>query len=216
MRTPNPNFVAWADLESTDNDPTAPHAAILEAAVVITDWTPELNVIASASMLIRPAGLQSDHDMMWNRMPPVVREMHTANGLWREATTSDDAWSMHEADAAIAAWVVEQTGGDPLPLAGSGVGHLDLPFVKAFMPKLATRLTYWPLDIGNVRRMLDLAGRADLVDLVTDVDAKPHRALGDVNLHIAEARRYLGLLAAIPHTDTLVDDQGGQTEALFG
>lgn len=194
----HPQHVLWIDLETTDTDPFSDVACILEIGAVVTDWTPELNVVAEASMLIRPPGLQSDHDFIWARMNPVIRDMHHGNGLWAEATTSDDAWLVHEADQGITRWVVEHVGDEAVPLAGSGVGHLDLPFIKRHLPMLATRLTYWPLDIGGQRRMLQLAGRGDHVDLPTDVDAKPHRGLDDVRLHITEARRYLKLLGRLP------------------
>lgn len=201
-RKPPPSHLLWLDLEATDTDPYAEHAAILEVGAIITDWSPELNEVGRASLLIRPPGTQQDHDLLWSRMDPFVQTMHRTSGLWQEATSSDQAWGLTEADRAIAQWVIETTGsGDPVPLAGSGVGHMDLPWVRAFLPQLAARLTYWPIDTGNVRRCLQLAGRDDLVDLVTDVDAKPHRGLGDVELHVAEGRRYLRLLGAIPQAD---------------
>jgi oligoribonuclease (3'-5' exoribonuclease) len=129
----------------------------------------------------------------------VVQQMHHDSGLWAEATTSPDAWDMLNVDDALTGWVLDNIGGDQrVPVAGSGVGHLDLPFVKVFLPRLSTRLTYWPVDTGNVRRLIQLAGRDDLVDMATDVDAKPHRALPDVELHVAEARRYLQLIARLP------------------
>lgn len=198
----SPTHICWIDLETTDSDPDAWHATVLEVGVIVTRWAPDLPEVARASLLIRPPGTQADHDMIWSRMPQVVRDMHRANGLWEEATTGDAAWPMHRADPELAGWlerVVTDDGGTPkVPLAGSGVGHLDRPFVKLHMPVLWTKTTYWPLDIGNVRRLMEAAGRSDLVDLATDVEAKPHRGLGDVELHVAEARRYLGLLGAIP------------------
>lgn len=196
--SPQPTHGIVLDLETTDSNPYAPHAEILEIGAVLVAYTPDLPEIARASLLVRPPGLISDHDQMWARMLPVIQRMHTDNGLWAEATTSEDAWSITDADRALAEWIVETIGPDPIPLIGSGVGHLDRPFVAAYMPHLMARLTYWPIDIGNVRRMLELAGRADHVDLVGDVDAKPHRALGDAEMHLLEARRYLQLLAQLP------------------
>lgn len=218
MSTPTHALVV--DLETTDNDPYAPHSAILELGAILCRWEPELPEVARASLLIRPPGAQPDHDLMWSRMPQVVRDMHTANGLWREATSSGQAWDLTQADRAITSWVTEHIGTDArVPVTGSGVGHLDHPFIKAKLPQLAQRLTYWPLDIGNVRRLLALAGRDDLVDLPTDVDAKPHRGLGDAELHLAETRRYLQLLGRIPgagadpteHTDEGLPLRGGVT-----
>lgn len=194
----NPTHALWVDLESTDSDPYSDHAAILEVGAIITLFDPDLTEVARASMIIRPPGAQPEHDAIWQRMVPVVRQMHTDNGLWLEATTGETAWNIIEADQALRQWVHTHTGGTPVPLAGSGVAHLDRPFVMAHLPHLSTQLTYWHLDIGNVRRLLQLAGRDEHVDLATDVAAKPHRGLADVELHVAEARRYLQLLGSIP------------------
>lgn len=194
----NPEYGLVLDLETTDSDPYADHSAILEVGAIVVRYENGLPEVARANLIIRPPGLQADHDLMWARMPTEVQQMHSGNGLWNEATTSPDSWGIAEADRAIAEWVVEEAGGAQLPLIGSGVGHLDRPFVLAHMPHLANRLTYWHIDIGNFRRMLDLAGRSDHVDLVGDVDAKPHRALGDAEMHLLEARRYLQLIGQLP------------------
>lgn len=193
-----PQHLLWVDLETSGNDPSDALAAILEVGAIVTSWEPELPELARASMILRPPGSLADHDRLWAGMPDVVREMHTRNGLWEASTTDPDAWSLTDADTAISGWVRTHAGEGLVALAGSGVGHLDMPFIKAYLPRLAGRLTYWPLDIGGTRRMLDLAGRSDLVDLAGDVHAKPHRALADAELHVAEARRYLRLLAQIP------------------
>ena len=195
-----PSHLLWLDLESTCSDPHEPIAAVLEVGAIITAWEPSLTELARASMVIRPPGIAGDHDRTWAAMLPVVRDMHEASGLWLEATTGDEAWNLVDADQAISGWVRQHCGDGPVALAGSGVGHLDFPFVKQFLPQLAMRLLYWPLDIGGFRRMLDLAGRADHVDIPGDVDAKPHRGLGDVEMHVAEARRYLALIAQLPTT----------------
>ena len=196
------SHICWVDLESTGTNPHDQHAAVLEAGVIVTRHDPELTEVARASMLIRPPGLQSQHDLIWARMDPFVQDMHRANGLWAEATTSTDAWDNVEADVELGRWlagVVRRDGGElPVPLAGSGVAHLDSPFIKAHLPAFAQHLTYWMIDIGNVRRMLQLAGRPDHVDLVGDVEAKPHRGLADVEMHVSEARRYLKLLGELP------------------
>lgn len=187
----NPAHLLILDLESTQADPYHQYAAVLELGAILVRWDPELTEVARASMLIRPPGNTQDHEMIWQHMPPVVQQMHRDNGLWAESTNSDEAWQIHEADRAITDWLTGFTNGEPVTIAGSGVGHLDLPFVKVLMPHLASQLTYYPVDFGNFRRMLTIAGRVDQVDKLTDVTSKPHRALGDAELHLAEARRYL-------------------------
>lgn len=191
--------VLFADLETTGTDPHALRASILEAGFVLTDGTPELNVIAEANLVIRPLGDRHDHETLWAEMPPVVRDMHTANGLWTEATDPDaDAWNATDADLAIARWLESYIGDFQVALAGSGVGHFDLQWIRRHLPRVASDLTYWVFDVGVIRRSLALAGRRDLVDLATDVEAKTHRALADAHLHVAEARRYLTLFRSIP------------------
>lgn len=212
-RKPPPEHALVLDLETTDTDPYAGHATVLEIGAIVVRHTPELEVLGEASLLVRPPGLASDHDWIWSEMHPVVREMHSANGLWSEATTSEDAWALHDADAAVVNWIRELTGSDAqLPLLGSGVGHMDQPWVKACLPRLAAATTYWTLDVGVLRRTLELAGRDDLVDMVTDVDAKPHRGLDDARLHLTEMRRYVGLLGAIPRADVGVVPTGQPAE----
>lgn len=192
-----PTHCLWIDLEATTTDPTLPYAAILEVGAVITRWEPDLPEVARASMVLRPPGSLGDHDRMWAQMDEIVRKMHTDNGLWEEATVGPDAWALHEADDAIAGWIRQHAGETRLPVCGSGVGHFDLPYLKVFMPRVAVGLTYWPIDIGNLRRMVELAGRPELLDLPRDVDAKPHRGLADVLMHLDEARHYLRLLGSL-------------------
>jgi oligoribonuclease (3'-5' exoribonuclease) len=187
------------DLETTDSDPRLPHASILEIGAVLVTLDRDVQIVAQASLTIRPPGSQPDHDMMWAAMPPVVQTMHRDSGLWEEATVGEDTWAIHEADTALVSWINEHVDADvAIPIIGSGVSHLDVPFVREFMPRLTRRTTYWSLDVGHLRRALQIAGRDDHVDLVTDVDGKPHRGLDDALLHAAELRRYLSVLASLP------------------
>ena len=185
------------DLETTSDDPYVRGASILEIGAILTR-SPEMEVIAEASILVRPPGSSNDHDVLYANMIPVVRDMHASSGLWAECTGPDSQYRIDDADRALVGWLDSYDVIEPLPICGAGISHLDLPFVRAFMPALAARTTYWGLDISPTRRMLTYVGRDDLVDLATDVDAKPHRALGDARLHLAEARRYFGLLAQLP------------------
>jgi oligoribonuclease (3'-5' exoribonuclease) len=204
MTSPAPTHICWIDLETTDTDPRRPHAYILEVGVIVTRHEPELTEVGRARMVIKVPGSQPDHDLVYGRMDPFVQRMHTENGLWAEATVGGEGWDISDADRQLAGWVSNTVRGDdgimPCPIAGSGVAHLDRPFVIGHMPILSAQISYWLLDVGVQRRLLELAGRGDLVDMATDVDAKPHRALGDVELHVAEARRYLQLLGTIPVT----------------
>ena len=192
--TANPPLLAFTDIEATGDDPrTDP---ILEIAVVLVEWGPTLPEVERGSMVIRPPGSHADHDRLWARMIDPVRTMHRESGLW-QAATADTAWNPGDADAALQKWIRKHTD-TLIPIAGAGVGHYDLPMLRQQMPRFHSLLTYWPWDVSDIRRGLQLAGRHDYVDLDTDVKAKPHRAAADVDLHLAEARRYLAVLQSLP------------------
>lgn len=205
MSEPYAGPLLFCDTETTGLDPHATRAAMLEAAFIITEG-PELEVRAEANLIIRPAGNSQDHDTLWASMEPVVREMHEANGLWHEATLGGSAWSTHDADDAIAAWLTEQGITSPIPLAGSGVERLDRPWINAFLPRVASRLTYWALDISPQRRTMQYAGRLDLIESEVEkslAENRNHRALDDVRLYVDEARRYMRLYRSMPTPEVL-------------
>lgn len=188
-----------------------PRASFLELGMIVCRDTPDLEEVGVASVLIRPPGTLQDHDLLFASLLPVVRDMHTRSGLWQQATTDSEAWRVDEADASLAQWL--DSLGVPLgkvPLLGSGVSHFDSRWIAAHLPRLASRVTYWTVDAGVIRRALELARRDDLVDKVGDVDAKNHRALDDARLHAAELRRYLRLLAAIPVADAPIAPPAAQ------
>lgn len=194
-------FVLVFDLETTGLDETPLDASLLEFGGLLCRETPELPIIAEANLVIRPPGGQLDHDRIWAGMPDVARRMHLDNGLWAEATTrpAADSWSAWEADTALCQWLDQHVpAGQLVRAAGSGVSHTDQRWARRHLPQLHERLTYWSYDAGTVRRMLELAGRGDHVDLAGDVDAKPHRALEDARMHRVELVRYLDLLRRLP------------------
>lgn len=191
---PGTAFFLVLDLETTGLDETAPYASILEFGAYLTRDDQALTLVADATTLVRPPMV----DEAWVNMHPAVRDMHTTSGLWNDVTTRPDAAMIGDLDNQLVAWLNGLTGTARIVLAGSGVSHYDQRWLRAFMPALHRRLTYWSVDAGVMRRMLEFAGRDDLVDLPTDVDAKPHRAAGDAALHLAELRRYFELLRSIP------------------
>ncbi|MGY6496732.1 MAG: hypothetical protein ACXIUP_00740 [Microcella sp.] len=79
-------------------------------------------------------------------------------------------------------------------LSGSGVGAFDLQFIRQQMPDLASRLEYFPHDVGQLRREWK---RATGSDLVTVNNAKPHRALVDIDLHLIETRAFRKVLTEV-------------------
>lgn len=187
--------ILWIDLETTGSD--AQEHSLIEIGAVVTDDTPELTVIDHFTVVIKTI---TDE---WVDAVPVVLDMHTKNGLLVESLT--DGVNYPDAVNMFADWVNSfDWRNRRVPLAGSGVGHFDrvwldrmLDDVKPEFPQMA----YWSYDIGCVRRFARLGGLRDLEDFGYDGTQaganKPHRALDDIFDHIAEARAFISMFAAV-------------------
>lgn len=197
--------ILWLDLETTGLDVT--HDRIVEVGAVLTNQ--DLHEVDRYHAVLRwPFAALKE------MMAPEVWEMHTANGLIRDCTAATGTLSRVSADLVdfIEAYVDPD---ETLPLAGSGVGHFDLHFVREWLPRVADRLAYWTIDIGVVRRFLrDIVGLPE-----PDRENVPHRAMDDVLLHLDEARTYRDLLResheiANGREDGKVEHLGGMVDHL--
>jgi oligoribonuclease len=182
--------IAWIDLETTGSDEHA--GSLLEVAAIVTDE--HLRELDRAEWLVDP---DIEHVAT---MAEVVRAMHTESGLLDEI---DRHKAAHLAGRYPDAVVdppdyVDRRLRDLLDLyairgrlilAGSGVGHFDSRWIRAHLPRSAKRLTYYPWDVGVVRRFLGSVDPA-LVLEQHPAGAKPHRAMADAELHLAEWRAY--------------------------
>lgn len=192
--------LAFIDLETTGTDET--NGSILEIGAIVTDE--ELQPLASWETLVDP---QMAHVA---DMAPVVREMHTASGLLDQLdriapelvanTAPDGIRYLPDADYRLAELLRPFTIRGQIVLAGSGVGHFDARWIARHLPRTSKLLTFWTIDVGVVRRFLSML--AD-VDIPTLNDRKPHRALDDVRLHLAEATVYRDALRAATSTINL-------------
>ena len=172
---PLPRFLLWLDLETTSLDPA--NTSVLEAFWELTDWN--LNPVASAHG-VRLATKD-------NPLPPMddfVCEMHAKSGLI-DACMSDDHTDVGTAMYRLVALL--HGIGEPVALAGSGVSHFDRLVLAARYPDVASRLTYWSLDLGPIRRLAKGTGYGDLA--LPDADIA-HRAEADVRRAQAEFRQW--------------------------
>lgn len=118
------------------------------------------------------------------RRLPVVLDMHTSNGLIDDLSDPSKVVELGEAEDRLLDWFSDDR---PVTLAGSGVAAFDHPMVRAHMPRLASRLTYYSHDVGHPRRQF----REATGHLLTKVDGlKTHRALDDVRCHLEEYRTF--------------------------
>lgn len=178
----------WLDLETTGTDEHAD--PILEIGVILTEARAPFRELAEFTAVIGDGLPDGWHD----RMPEVVLNMHTVNGLLDEIPTS--TWSAPAAAQAVIATMSPFTKAHHVMLAGSGVGHFDRRFLAAQMPALDRWLQFPCLDVGVLRRAMVFTGRTDLIPETGDYDIKPHRGLDDARLHLAEWRHYAGLIDA--------------------
>lgn len=173
----------WLDLETTGLD--VERDEIVEVAVIGTD--DDLNPIFEFSEVCRP----SKHSL-YNELMSL--DFHAINGLASDVATSTQ--TIGDVENALLA-ELERIAGPvsrgSLILAGSGVGHFDRKFIAKHMHRLDQLLHYRPIDVGSARELfLRTQGR-----LHTEVNnLKTHRALDDVNCHLAEARAFAGMFAA--------------------
>lgn len=187
---PPTTHLAWVDLETTGTDEN--RDPIIEVGFVLTDI--DLQPVHTYSAVVQPRVPLST---LMTEMPPVVREMHEANGLL-DALRADEGvpLDMVERDL-IDIFKRENIDKHAILLAGSGVGHFDLRFIRRQMPEFAKWLAYAVIDIGVIRRFLrDVCDNADAVPASGDAATKTHRALDDVYQHLNEARHYRTMLSA--------------------
>lgn len=176
-----PDRILWVDLETTGN---RPGDEIIELGAILTNAS--LDEISDYTSVFTT-------DVPIGGLDPVVLEMHTKNGLWKDVLGAKLLAADPKVEQGIFAWLARYGGvpaGRSLPLAGSGVCHFDRRYIEVAWPNLANRLTYWSLDVGSVRRMAQLADYAPELHY----EGKTHRALDDIRQHLTEAREYLAVL----------------------
>jgi len=191
-------YLLWLDLETTGLD--LAQDRILEVGAILTDS--DLREIASY------------HDVLhWPRetldaliTSDYVHEMHTDNGLLADCTA--EAATLPDVTSGLLQLLNYVPDRRPITLAGSGVSHFDLLWLRKWLPRVAEALTYYTVDIGVVRRyMRNVVGLPE-----PDREPLPHRALQDARLHLAEARTYRDLLRE--SHDIANGREDGQVEAL--
>jgi oligoribonuclease len=179
----------FTDLECTGLDEHRDE--IIEFGVIGVDQG--LNELFRFQTLIRPtvATIERIEEQ------PYVLAMTEANGLIEELRGAVGSWglpSLSDVEDVLIGLIDTHGDGSKVTLAGSGVATYDFTFLKAQTPELAKKFTYFCNDVGDSRRRWRAATGGDLVP----IDAtKNHRAFDDVTIHLAEARYYRQLFAAI-------------------
>jgi oligoribonuclease len=174
-----PDYYLWMDLETAGTDENVD--PILEVAAILTDRR-LMDVFWEYSSVVQPESIR------WATIPPVVEEMHVASGL-KAALDAGRGKSLVEVETTILNLLCEETGGDVVQMAGSGIGHFDRRFIRAQMPLIEVCLDYAVLDIGVVRRFI-----RDTIGYPIPERPNRHRALADIRDHLQEAREFIELV----------------------
>jgi oligoribonuclease len=128
----------WLDLEMTGLDEKS--CAILQVAMVITD--PNLKVLAEIDLPIwQPESILST-------MIPIVRSMHTKNGLLERVRTSEH--SVPQAEFEIMKILTQYVGYKKGVLAGNSI-YVDRRFLQVHMPTFEGYLHYRQIDVSSIK-----------------------------------------------------------------
>ena len=177
----------WVDLELTGLDTELDR--IIEFGVIGT--TQDLDVLFRRTITVRATRAS----IARIRSIPPVLAMHTANGLLDELTgpDADSLPTVRDAEVELLQVIDSYTAGTVI-LAGSGVWHCDLRFLRHHTPELAARFDVREiLDVGTNRRAYRRATGRDLTEANT---GKNHRADVDIQCSLDEGRAYFELYRA--------------------
>lgn len=178
------DHILWIDLETTGTDENEDEDDILEVGVILTEGF-NLTVLEERAYVVH-SDLAVGVIAGEGAIPPIdpfVVDMHHKNGLWKDS--DEQGRPVKEVEQLLIEMLDLHGVGSKVALGGSGVGHFDRRFIAAKMPRLAERLTFWPLDVGVLRRFFR---HCHAGDGWPSQEAKTHRALDDIQLHLREYR----------------------------
>lgn len=170
---PSPCFI-WLDLEMTGLDPDT--CAIIEVGVIITG--PDLVPRAEMERVVWQP------DDMLARMEPIVREMHSRNGLTKRVRESQI--SLRIAEKEVTALVSQHCDLGEGILCGNSI-HTDRRFIAQHMPMLDRYLHYRQVDVTSLK-VLANAWFPDMAQLKKVPSG--HTALADLRASITELTHY--------------------------
>lgn len=187
----------WLDLKTTGLDPQ--RHTILEVACRLADFERPFETSNDAGPYEAVSFHHDPATGLYEKLDPIVVEMHTKNGLWAACVKS--AQTVGDIERDLLEIVPEAQGDDRLILAGSTIGF-DMSFLRVHMPTLAARLHYRLYDVTSVKLFCQSLGMPKFPK------AEVHRAMPDVLESIAHARACRDWLARAGITGAIRPDGG--------
>lgn len=173
-----PARFVWVYLEMTGLEPET--HAIIEVAMVITGA--DLKPLCEYDAVV----WQPEEQLL--RMEPIVREMHTENGLLKKVRASTKSLRVVEKD--LGALLAEHCGFGEGVLAGNSI-HTDRRFLIHYMPLVDRYLHYRMLDVTSLK----VLARAWYPGATEFKKAKSdHTALSDIKESLRELAHYKATL----------------------
>lgn|SRR3989338_6209746 len=167
--TPPERWV-WIDLEMTGLDEK--HCVILQAAMIITDSN--LNEIACVDATIwQPESALAS-------MSPIVKDMHTKNGLLKKVRVSD--LSLEEVEQQFMGILSEHVAYQKGYLSGNSI-YMDRLFLRKHMPSIESYLHYRQLDVSSIKILAQ-----EWFKLKAPKKPSTHTALEDIRQSIEELK----------------------------
>lgn len=187
------NYYLWVDLETTGLDIHEDY--ICEIAAVLTKGFPDKFETIWAKNF--PIILSTQG---WARLidEPFVHKMHIHSGLILDIL--ENGVTLDRATYELVKDIQALPGTLPddkefLTLAGSGVSHFDIHFVRRCMPRLMDYIHWKMLDVGQLEEWRDLVGFETYDQAFPEqVARKTHRAMDDILHALDEAKWYVGII----------------------
>lgn len=168
------DVLVWLDMEMTGLDPEVD--VPIEVAMVIT--SAELEELDYGEATIWQPESQLE------RMLPVVRQMHTANGLLKKVRNASG--SIADAERMMLSLLSRWTRPKEGVLCGNSI-HQDRRFLARYFPTIHGYLHYRMVDVSTLK---ELARRWYGTEALHAKAESDHTALADARASIAELKHF--------------------------
>lgn len=168
------DLLVWLDMEMTGLDPDV--CVPIEVAIIITS--------ADLEELDHMEAVIWQPDEALDRMQPVVRKMHTDNGLMKRVKASQT--SLQDAERQMMQLLARWTKPGEGVLAGNSI-HQDRRFLQRYFPVVNGYLHYRMVDVSTLK---ELARRWYGTEALFTKGQSDHTALSDIRQSIEELKHY--------------------------